>query len=120
MTDDLILRSDAVKAACDGASYSDIKKIKKNLNNVPAVHMKPKWEKCCEGPIMPDFGNITNAKTARWIRPNPLTDTFECSNCRYNVLADEFRTEFCPGCGSKMKLSYYTKEELDWCLNGDK
>ena len=53
--DDLILRSDAIKAACAGASYSDIKKIKKkikkNIKNVPVVHVKPEWVKVTEEEI---------------------------------------------------------------------
>lgn len=49
--DDLILRSDAIKAACAGASYSDIKKITKNIKNVPAVHVKPEWVKVTEEEI---------------------------------------------------------------------
>lgn len=61
--DNLILRSDAIKAikidaikaACAGASYSDIKKITKKITkkikNVPAVHVKPEWVKVTEEEI---------------------------------------------------------------------
>lgn len=58
--DNLILRSDAIKAACAGASCSDIKnsdirkitkKITKKIKNVPAVHVKPEWVKVTEEEI---------------------------------------------------------------------
>lgn len=38
-----------------------------------------------------------------WIRTNPLTDTFECSLCGYNILSEELITPFCPWCGADMR-----------------
>lgn len=37
-----------------------------------------------------------------WIRHSPFTDTFECDKCGYQVIDEEFRTDFCPDCGAKM------------------
>ena len=42
-------------------------------------------------------------KTGKWRRYSPLTDTFECDQCGYQVIDKEFRTNFCPNCGAKME-----------------
>ena len=38
-----------------------------------------------------------------WIPSNPETDTFECSECGYNINSEELKTPYCPWCGAKMK-----------------
>lgn len=40
---------------------------------------------------------------ATWRRYSPFTDTYECSNCGEQVIDQQFRTNFCPNCGAKMK-----------------
>ena len=39
-------------------------------------------------------------KTGKWIRVSPMTDTLMCSECGYNILGEEFKSNFCPDCGS--------------------
>lgn len=41
-------------------------------------------------------------KRGRWVRSSPFIDTFECSECGYDVLDEELRTPYCPWCGTKM------------------
>lgn len=40
---------------------------------------------------------------AKWIRNNLLTDTLECSSCKYNIIDKSFATPFCPWCGAEME-----------------
>ena len=38
-----------------------------------------------------------------WIKVNPfLVDTFECSECGWQVCTEELLTPYCPWCGAKM------------------
>ena len=37
-----------------------------------------------------------------WISASPLTDTWECSECQYNIIDEAFKTPYCPICGAKM------------------
>lgn len=39
-------------------------------------------------------------KTGKWIGVSPMTDTLMCSECGYNILGEEFKSNFCPDCGS--------------------
>lgn len=45
-----------------------------------------------------------------WRLYSPLTDTFECDKCGYQVIDESFRTKFCPNCGATM-LPEPPKEE---------
>ena len=39
-----------------------------------------------------------------WIKVNPfLVDTFECSECGWQVCTEELLTPYCPWCGAKME-----------------
>ena len=38
-----------------------------------------------------------------WRSYSPLTDTFECNQCGYQVIDESFRTNFCPHCGADMR-----------------
>ena len=38
----------------------------------------------------------------KWRPYSPLTDTFECDKCGYQVIDESFRTNFCPNCGARM------------------
>ena len=38
-----------------------------------------------------------------WRSYSPLTDTFECNQCGYQVIDESFRTNFCPYCGADMR-----------------
>jgi hypothetical protein len=38
----------------------------------------------------------------RWRLYSPLTDTYECDKCGYQVIDESFRTNYCPNCGAKM------------------
>lgn len=38
-----------------------------------------------------------------WVPSNPETDTLECSKCGYNIISEEWKTPYCPWCGTKMK-----------------
>ena len=66
----------------------------------------------CEGGWTPDAisdklvelaNKATERKTGKWRRYSPLTDTFECDQCGYQVIDKEFRTNFCPNCGADMR-----------------
>ena len=39
----------------------------------------------------------------KWRLYSPLTDTFECDKCGYQVIDESFRTNFCPNCGADMR-----------------
>ena len=39
----------------------------------------------------------------KWRPYSPLTDTYECDKCGYQVIDESFRTNFCPSCGADMR-----------------
>jgi rubrerythrin len=39
----------------------------------------------------------------KWRQYSPLTDTYECDKCGYQVIDESFRTNFCPNCGADMR-----------------
>ena len=39
----------------------------------------------------------------KWRLYSPLTDTYECDKCGYQVIDESFRTNFCPNCGADMR-----------------
>lgn len=41
----------------------------------------------------------------KWRLYSPLTDTYECDKCGYQVIDESFRTNFCPNCGAMMEES---------------
>jgi rubrerythrin len=38
-----------------------------------------------------------------WRPYSPLTDTYECDKCGYQVIDESFRTNYCPNCGADMR-----------------
>lgn len=38
----------------------------------------------------------------RWQGVSPFVDSLECSECRYCITDEEFKTPYCPYCGAKM------------------
>ena len=46
--------------------------------------------------------DVQPVRHGRWRLYSPLTDTFECDQCRYQVIDESFRTNYCPNCGAKM------------------
>ena len=43
----------------------------------------------------------------KWRLYSPLTDTYECDKCGYQVIDESFRTNFCPNCGADMREERY-------------
>lgn len=41
----------------------------------------------------------------KWRLYSPLTDTYECDKCGYQVIDESFRTNYCPDCGAQMEES---------------
>ena len=41
----------------------------------------------------------------KWRLYSPLTDTYECDKCGYQVIDESFRTNFCPNCGARMEAT---------------
>ena len=39
----------------------------------------------------------------KWRLYSPLTDTYECDKCGYQVIDESFRTNFFPNCGADMR-----------------
>ena len=39
----------------------------------------------------------------KWRLYSPLTDTYECDKCGYQVIDESFRTNFCPNCGADIR-----------------
>ena len=39
----------------------------------------------------------------KWRLYSPLTDTYECDKCGYQVIDESFHTNFCPNCGADMR-----------------
>ena len=39
----------------------------------------------------------------KWRPYSPLTDTYECDKCGYQVIDEIFQTNFCPNCGADMR-----------------
>lgn len=56
--------------------------------------------------------DVVERKAGKWRRYSPLTDTFECNQCGYQVIDKEFRTNFCPNCGADMRPEPPKEEEL--------
>ena len=46
---------------------------------------------------------IEPVRRGKWIGVNPMVDTLECSMCGWNILGEEFVTDYCPCCGAKME-----------------
>lgn len=38
-----------------------------------------------------------------WIGVNPMVDTLMCSKCGENIISEEFKSNYCPNCGAKMR-----------------
>lgn len=55
-----------------------------------------------------------NPKKGKWIHINPLVDTLVCSECGWNILNEEFITDFCPDCGAYMR-----KTKIDHKFDSD-
>jgi len=43
-------------------------------------------------------------KLGKWICVNPMVDTLMCSECGYNIISEDFKSNFCPDCGAKMEV----------------
>ena len=60
----------------------------------------------CEHPVddvpAADVGPVRHG---RWRLYSPLTDTYECDKCGYQVIDESFRTNYCPNCGAKMEVT---------------
>ena len=39
-------------------------------------------------------------KKGKWIGVNPMVDTLMCSECGENIISEEFKSNYCPNCGS--------------------
>lgn len=39
----------------------------------------------------------------RWQGVSPFVDSLECSECRYCITDEEFKTPYCSWCGAKME-----------------
>lgn len=99
--DDLILRSDAIKAACAGASYSDIKKITKNIKNVPAVYVKPE---CCS--LIEKHTELATDLIPLVVDNNVIKDCWVCGNCGHRIVwptHKKKKLKYCWNCGIKFK-----------------
>ena len=46
--------------------------------------------------------DVVPARHGRWRLYSPLTDTYECDKCGYQVIDESFRTNYCPNCGAHM------------------
>ena len=76
-----IEREAALEAAKKSHLYFDIKPI---INSIPAADVRP-------------------VARGKWRLYSPLTDTYECDKCGYQVIDESFRTNFCPSCGAYMR-----------------
>ena len=43
-------------------------------------------------------------RRGRWVGVSPMVDSLECSICGWNILGEEFETNYCPNCGAKMEV----------------
>lgn len=50
-----------------------------------------------------NLDNVRLVVRGKWRLYSPLTDTFECDKCGYQVIDESFRTNFCPNCGADMR-----------------
>ena len=39
-------------------------------------------------------------KMGKWIGVNPMVDTLMCSECGENIISEEYKSNYCPNCGS--------------------
>ena len=46
--------------------------------------------------------DVAPVRHGRWRLYSPLTDSYECDKCGYQVIDESFRTNYCPNCGAKM------------------
>lgn len=46
--------------------------------------------------------DVWPAVRGKWRLYSPLTDTYECDKCCYQIIDESFRTNFCPNCGARM------------------
>lgn len=49
-----------------------------------------------------DAADVAPVRHGRWRLYSPLTDTYECDKCGYQVIDESFRTNYCHNCGAKM------------------
>ena len=52
-----------------------------------------------------DGEDVRPVVRGKWRPYSPLTDTYECDKCGYQVIDESFRTNFCPNCGAMMDES---------------
>lgn len=83
MTSDFIERGAAIKTIT--SRYDEVLSLGdviETLDSVPSVDVGPRH--------------------ARWQGVSPFVNSLECSECRYCVMDEEFRTPYCPWCGAVM------------------
>lgn len=66
----------------------------RSLNDIPAADVKP-------------------VVRGEWRLYSPLTDTYECDKCGYQVIDESFRTNFCPNCGADMREKEKTDDKTE-------
>lgn len=64
--------------------YERCEKIAKAIQNAPAADVRP-------------------VVRGKWRLYSPLTDTYECNKCGYQVIDESFCTNFCSNCGADMR-----------------
>ena len=65
-------------------------------------------ERCAEYMRIKEFpaADVQPVRHGRWRLYSPLTDTYECDKCGYQVIDESFCTNFCPDCGAKMERAF--------------
>ena len=53
--------------------------------------------------VMLPTADVRPVVRGKWRLYSPLTDTYECDKCGYQVIDESFRTNFCPNCGADMR-----------------
>ena len=65
-----------------------------------ALHFKDLIQEALRNLPAADVWPVVRGK---WRLYSPLTDTYECDKCGYQVVDESFRTNFCPNCGADMR-----------------
>ena len=60
------------------------------------------WDGYQKGRELP-AADVRPVVRGKWRPYSPLTDTYECDKCGYQVIDESFRTNFYPNCGADMR-----------------
>ena len=80
-----------------------LRKTADELYDAPAMPMSYGIIGCANEAKAFPAADVRENVRGRWRPYSPLTDTYECDKCGYQVIDESFCTNYCPNCGADMR-----------------